>query len=1033
MAKSRAGKGSTENVLAVDAETSESIERAAQDALARVRVPRATYRLQFTPAFTFEHARTLVDYLDQLGISDLYASPIFKARPGSTHGYDIFDYGALNPELGGEVGFNALASELEQRNMGLLLDIVPNHMGIGAAGNEWWSDVLENGPSSNYARYFDISWNPVKPELENKVLLPVLEDQYGVTLESGRLRLQYDDGAFFLVYGDYTFPIAPRTYRLILGPTLAFLSGRLPESDENLQELQSILTALTYLPPRTEHDPVKIAERNRERQVIKRRIASLYQSNEPFRDALARTIVELNGEVGKPHTFDRLDELIEAQAYRTAFWRVAAEEINYRRFFDINTMAAIRVELPEVFEDTHRLVLKLAADDKVTGFRVDHPDGLWNPTDYFIKLQAEVLERHIDHRVGPSEAERAALQWVSHATAEAAQRRGQPHPLGGKCWFPFYVVAEKILSADETLPHNWAIYGTTGYDFMNSVNGLFVDSHNEKAFTRIYEQFIGERSRYSQIVHSSKQTIMLTALSSEINSLSHELERIAEKNRHYRDFTLNGLTVAIREVVAALSVYRTYVDAERGVVPARDEQFIRAAAERAKQRNRRMPAALFDFVCNTLLLGTLDDFAPAEHPAIANFVMRFQQVTGPVMAKGVEDTAFYIYNRLASLNEVGGDPARFGCSTDEFHQQNADRYRGWRYSLLATSTHDSKRSEDVRARINVLSEMSAEWRATLSHWRRMNVSKKTAVGGELAPDHNDEYLLYQTLIGAWPSGAKRDDLAPFRDRIEAYMEKATKEAKVHTNWINPNPAYDRAVRDFVRRLLTGRARDSFLTSLMTFAERVAYFGRYNSLSQTLLKLTSPGVPDFYQGTELFDYSLVDPDNRRPVDYALRRSLLLEVVEQARNAGPDLPKYVRHLTEDDRVGKSKLYLIQRVLDFRRHHPELFRDGRYEPLAARGAQAEHVCGFARSLGDQTFIAVAPRLVFGLLRGEERAPLGLGTWSDTWIPEPSGSDTGQWKDILTGLTVPTVPCEDGVPGLRLSQVLSSFPVAVLTPPES
>ena len=715
--------------------------------VARRRIPTATYRLQFNRRFTFRDARAIVPYLHDLGISDVYASPIFKARANSTHGYDICDHSQLNPDLGSEDDWNEFCAALQARGMGLVLDMVPNHMGIGDVCNTWWMDVLENGPSSIYAPYFDIDWIPSKPELKDKVLLPILEDQYGRVLESGKFKLAYEDGAFFVYHYETKLPVAPRTYSHILAGRVEPLKEQLGEENEHLQELQSILTALSYLPPRTELDSEKIAERNREKEIIKRRIVALYEASPHVRAAIDAAVAELNGTVGNARSFDKLDRLLDDQAYRPAFWRVAAEEINYRRFFDINDLAAIRVELPEVFEATHALVLRLLTAGQVTGLRIDHADGLWDPANYLRQLQKSYVLHQIraraDQQTVPDDLARAVATWF-----DAPDRAPSP---GAMQVLPLYVVAEKILSEKEPLPTDWAVYGTTGYDFLGTVNQLFIDHRNKDALSQVYADFIGEAKNFRNLVNSTKKMIMLVSLASEIYVLSHRLERVSEMNRWYRDFTLDTLTFALREIIACLRVYRTYIT-EPGSISQRDQTYIEMAVAEAKRRNPRTAEEIFDFVRDTLLLRNLQNFREEDQPALINWVMKFQQITGPVMAKGVEDTAFYVFNRLVSLNEVGGDPGHFGLAISDFHQQNAERAQSWRHSMLATATHDTKRGEDVRARINVLSEMPNEWQAALGRWGEINAAKKSTVDDEAAPDRNDEYLFYQTLLGMLPFG-----------------------------------------------------------------------------------------------------------------------------------------------------------------------------------------------------------------------------------------------------------------------------------------
>jgi (1->4)-alpha-D-glucan 1-alpha-D-glucosylmutase len=988
------------------------------------RIPSATYRLQLGSQLTFRDAQALVPYLHDLGISDCYISPILKPRPGSTHGYDVCDHSQLNPALGSEADFAGFISALQRYDMGLILDVVPNHMAIGHPSNLWWRDVLENGPASDYATYFDINWSPVNPQLKNKVLLPILEDQYGKVLESGKIQLAYEDGAFSVHYYETILPVAPDSYGLILGHRLATLAASLGDEHEHVQELQSILTALSHLPSYTEAAvPERSAERSREKEIIKRRIAALAGASPAIADAIAETVRTCNGDVGNPASFDLLDDLLNRQPYRLSFWRVAGEEITYRRFFDINDMAAIRVEVPGVFAHSHQVVLELLAEGKASGVRVDHPDGLWDPRAYLEQLQRSYLSARVRHELHGSDAgevataeelERALDPWWD------ATRNGKRDPEGT---YPLYVVVEKILSEGEPLPEDWPVHGTTGYDFLNLVNGLFVDATGRRDFDRLYRQFSGTDVDFRNLTNSTRKMIMLISLASEINMLSHQLEGIAERNRWYRDFTLNSLTFAIREVIAALPVYRTYLT-ESGAPARRDEAHVEAAVAEAKRRNPRTAHTIFDFVRDTLLLRNLADFPAEDHATLIAFAMKVQQVTGPVMAKGIEDTAFYVYNRLASLNEVGGNPAQFGTSVHEFHRQNAERLRRWPHAMLATSTHDTKRSEDVRARIDVLSELPGEWQAAVRRWARLNARKKSRVDGARAPDRNDEYLLYQTLLGAWLSDQPAAAVAPeFVDRIASYMLKATKEAKVHTSWVNPNADYDQAVQDFVRRILSDDD-DGFLDDLNAFQRRIAEGGRWNSLAQTLLKLTVPGVPDVYQGTELWDLSLVDPDNRRPVDYAPRRTALRELRKRAGRA--NRLHLVDDLVASAEDGRIKLYVMAQTLAFRREHRELFARGSYVALDSYGERREHVCAFARALGEERVLVVAPRLVAGLTDFTRAAPLGE-VWGDTWLALPRGHDGRAYRNLLTEERLEAEPRGDAS-SLPLARICHHFPVAIL-----
>ncbi len=995
-------------------------------AAAPPRVPRVTYRLQLTPEFTFEDARAIVPYLATLGVSDVYVSPFWKARPGSTHGYDVDDYARLNPELGGEAAFAAFAAALKDAGMGLVADFVPNHMGIGLGSNVWWTDVLENGESSPYAEYFDIDWCPLKPDLHGKVLLPILGDHYGVVLENGELRLRFDPeaGTFTLHYWENPLPIAPPTYPLILRLRLDHLSASLPADDLDLLELQSIITALERLPTGAERTPELIAERQREQIVAKRRIADLTRRSEPIRFAIDEAVAELNGTPGDPASFDGLDKLLEAQAYRLAYWRVAAEEINYRRFFAINELAAVRQEEPQVFAAAHALLLRLIGEGTITGVRIDHPDGLWDPAGYVRRLQEEVvLER--TRRALESSEEAEALDWDAFRPALLARlREEQAAGTIAEPLRPLYLVVEKILEHREELPAAWAVHGTTGYEFANAATGLFVDAANRKAFDDLYTRYIGTKTNFADMVYACKHLIMRVALASEVAVLANALDRIAERNRRSRDFTLNNLRDALREVIACFPVYRTYVVCEDGTVEERDRKVIEAAVALAKRRSPATDVSVFDFLQDVLLMraGDATEEGRAEQ---CRFGMKFQQLTGPVMAKGLEDTAFYRYNRLTSLNEVGGDPTQFGVSVAAFHRHSADRRRRWPHALLASSTHDTKRSEDVRARIDVLSELPREWRAAINRWTRMNRRHKTKVEGVPAPDRNDEYVLYQTLLGAWPFDHELEDPAAypaFVDRMEAFLLKAIREAQVHTSWVNPNAAYDEATSRYVRAVLDNSAPNPFLEDIAAVRRRVAHAGAFNALGQHLLKLTAPGVPDIYQGTELWDLSLVDPDNRRPVDYDRRRALLRDLT--ARGDDPALPPELVAGIDD---GRIKLFVSQRVLALRAAQPELFTTGDYVPLEASGPKQDHVVAFARRAGDWEILVVVPHLVAGLTRGEAVPPVGDALWAGTSLTIPGAADSHAYRNLFTGDTVHPAPGSRGGE-TALAEALATFPVAVL-----
>ncbi|MRG93090.1 malto-oligosyltrehalose synthase [Polyangium spumosum] len=1001
--------------------------------LAGARVPGATYRVQLNHAFTFEDAADIVDYLDMLGVTDLYASPFFKARPGSMHGYDLVDHNSLNPEIGTNAQFDALHARLSARGMGLLLDFVPNHMGVHTPENAWWMDVLENGPSSLHAPYFDIDWHPLKSELERRVLLPVLGEHYGTVLENGDLELAFDHGAFFVrCYGN-PLPLSPRTYPLILQPIVPALAHALGEEDDAVLELMSIITGLGHLPSQGETHRTKVIERRREKEILKRRLSALVAESPAVAQAIAERVRVMNGQKGDPRSFDALDDLLENQAYRLSYWRVAAEEVNYRRFFDINDLGAIRMENPAVFEEAHRLLFQLMDEGKVTGLRIDHPDGLWAPSTYFCRLQRTFFLHRVRRELAGAEdghGAAAALQSLLLSRFDRdAERRSEDPPR------PLYIAVEKILSRSEELPRDWAVQGTSGYDFVALASALFVDRSAERTITSIYEGFTGLHLDFGTLAYQKKKVILESSLASELNVLASALNRISERDRHTRDFTLGALTDALREVIACFPVYRTYLHEGTTTVAPRDAAAIRAALRAARRRNPTTDASVYTFLGAILLLERPPQpSAPSdEEEEVArrrDFVMRFQQLTGPVTAKGLEDTAFYVYNRLVSLNEVGGEPERFGITALELHRANEARQRLWPSSMLTTTTHDTKRSEDVRARINVLSELPSDWAGTLYRLAEATAPFRQELEGISAPDRNEEYLYYQTVLGTWPFGAESAEPA-YVERLVEYMRKATKEAKVNTSWINADPTYDAAVETFVRETLADAPETrAFREALLPLARVVAYHGMWGSLAQVLLKCTSPGVPDIYQGNELWDLSLVDPDNRRPVDFVLRKRLLVELDEARRSPG-SRGELSRVLVENATDGRIKLYVTRVALEARRRARALFGPhGAYVPLAASGAHDGHVVAFARRTPEHELVVVTPRLTARLVNGRSEPPLGA-VWADTTVPidPPSSSASTAWvyENLFTGETLEPTPTDAGL-CLPVSRVLGGFPVALL-----
>ncbi|MBD0370113.1 MAG: malto-oligosyltrehalose synthase [Pyrinomonadaceae bacterium] len=962
----------------------------------RARIPVSTYRLQFNNQFPFAGAEAITDYLAELGITDIYSSPILMARPGSLHGYDVVDHTRINPELGTEDEFVRFAHELRARGMGVLMDVVPNHMCIASSENRWWQDVLENGPGSPYARFFDIDWHPPKENFANKVLLPTLGDQYGRVLENQEIKITYRGGAFFTNYYETSLPLAPRSTTHILQLALTELRKAVNDSHPDVLELESIMTALNHLPPRTESNPERVRERRRETVVIKRRLSNLVKSSQQVRHAVHQALMEINGRRDDPRSFDLLEQLLSEQAYRLSYWRVAADEINYRRFFDINELAAVRVEERPVFTAIHEVTFRLMKKGCITGLRIDHVDGLLDPEKYLRDLQ------------------RACA--AASGQMQSAREKEKP----------FYVVVEKILGHDELLRTDWPIYGTTGYEFMNLLNGVFVDTANGQAFHELYRNFTGVSESFGKILYDAKKLILRVAMSSELHVLARRLDRISEQHRFSRDFTFNSLHDALSEVIASFPVYRSYIRRTLTSVSADDRLHIKAAIRAAKRRNPGINASIFDFIESILLLQDPKGLSEEHKAERRNFVMRFQQLTAPVTAKGLEDTAFYRFYPLASLNEVGGEPAIFGVSMERFHRRNQERMEFWPATLSATATHDTKRGEDVRARINVLSEMPEEWNDAIHLWRELNHDKKTKVSGELAPDGNEEYLLYQTLVGAWPFAEMTAEAHDeFTSRVQQYMNKALKEAKVHTSWISADEDYERAVRDFVAGILSRHEQNQFLREFAPFQRRVTRAGIFNSLSQTLLKITAPGVPDFYQGTEVWNLSLVDPDNRRPVDYARSQELLKSIkVAEEENATALVDELMRE-PEDDRL---KLYLTRRALKLRVREGELFARGGYVPLRAMGARSHHAISFARRLEEKEVVMVAGRFFTRLCDMERELPVGPRAWRDTVVLLGEQAAVGTtYRDALTGRRFRAVDY-NGTSALILLDVLAHLPVALL-----
>lgn len=913
------------------------VTRKLRDAIDRRRnLPESTYRLQFHAGFTFRDATAILPYLRELGITHVYASPYLKARAGSAHGYDVIDHHALNPEIGTQAEYETFLAELKHNGLAHVLDTVPNHVGVGTNNNAWWNDVLENGRASRYANYFDISWHgSPRPELHEKVLLPLLGKPYAEALEAGELQLMCEDGRFAVDYYNRHFPISPRTV------------------------------------------PADLTK-----------------------DSIAR----FNGTPGKPETFDRLDKLLAAQAYRLAYWRVAPDEINYRRFFDINDLAAISMERQEVFDSTHELILQWLGRGTLQGLRIDHPDGLYDPKQYFLRLQQAYV-------LAVADSEGLSLE-PSQAAAIAEQLSGE-RPAG----WSLYVTVEKILAISEPLPGDWAVHGTSGYDFLDMVNGLFVQSKNETAFSRIYQMQVPDGPPFEDLVYEKKQLILRIALASELHMLAHRLDRLAQADRRWRDFTQSGLREALGEVIACFPVYRSYISEEG--VREHDRRYVNEAIEEAIARNPETEPSVFHFIRDMVLQEPSRFFTNQDRADQLRFAGKFQQLTAPATAKGIEDTSFYIYNRLISLNEVGGEPSQFGIGSDALHAYLSDRQARWPFALSPLSTHDTKRSEDVRARISVLSEIPGRWEQRVAAWRKINSAYRHQVAGATAPDANDEYLLYQTLIGAFPVGPYEFGQESFVSRIQAYMEKAIREAKVHTSWTRQNEGYEKAIKDFVAVIL--EPGSGFLRDFIPFQVKISHWGMLNSLSQTLLRLTAPGVPDTYQGTELWDFSLVDPDNRRPVDYELRKQMLQELKGRFESHS-SCADFARELIDSKDDGRAKLLVTWLGLQQRRTRPGLFTLGAYQPLRAIGTNANRVFAFTRRLGAELAVVVVPRFGLELLSDSSGLPLGE-VWKNTRLvnEELSGRPL---RNIFTGESIR--PEKDG--SIPASEAFKNFPVALL-----
>jgi len=940
-----------------------------------LRIPSATYRLQLNRQFRFADACALVPYLHELGISDLYASPLLKAREGSQHGYDVTDPTRLNPELGTEKDFEALVQQLKKYQMELLLDIVPNHV-AASPENPWWLDVLENGLCSPYAGFFDIDWGA----LDNRILLPILARPCEETLENQELTLNLDGAGLFLQYHGYRLPLDVRSYRLVISCCLEALAKASGLSHPASGKLKQVAESAEQLPPVINLCPEEAAREYRDRQAVKKSFLDIVRTSAETKAGLPVDITLINGGKGVPQSLELMRHLLEEQAYRLAHWKMAREHLNYRHFFDISDLIGVMVEKSPVFEATHSLILRLAREGKVSALRIDHIDGLKDPWQYLCRLQRYIVPESAEGSVPPR----------------------------------FYVVVEKILTSDEALPPEWPVCGTTGYDFAKMVTALFVDSSRAQALDEIYSRFTGARTALADVTYEKKKQVMAELFPGKMRALGQCLTDLAHRDSLTASLSARELTRALTEVTACLPVYRIYVSTPE--VSPQDRAYLEYAVEEARRRNPDLDALALDFLKGTLAHDLPRHLSSEKKEVSLDFVSRWQQLTGAVMAKGYEDTTLYCYNRLVSLNDVGSEPDSPGLSVDDFHHWVSARGARWPHTLNATSTHDTKRSEDVRARINVLSEIPEEWENHLKRWRRCNEPKKQLVNGRPVPEPGTEMLLYQTLLGAWP--LYENEVPEFQQRLKEYIIKAAREAKVFTRWLSPDSGYEGALIKFLGSILDSSNENGFLADFLPLQKRIAYYGAINSLAQVLLKITSPGIPDFYQGTELWDFSLVDPDNRRPVDFHKRKRYLNQL-RQSEISG--MPHLLTEMLKSWKDGRVKLYLTRKATRYRSEHTAIFQNGEYLPVPVSRGMREHIFAFCRCYGKEWTLTVAPRLTTRLVPAGE-FPLGP-VWGQSQLIPPSHAPRS-WHNILTG---EEIDIHEGK-GLAVSEVLRTFPVALL-----
>ena len=924
-------------------------------------LPTATYRLQFNKDFKFESARKLLPYLRALGITHIYASPIFKASKGSRHGYDVVDPTQLNPELGTPDDYDSLVQEAHEKGMSWLQDIVPNHMAFDYE-NRMLVDLLENGPDSRFYNFFDVEWSYVHFGDKPRMLAPFLGKYYQEALEGKEISLKYDEDGFSINYYDNRFPVRVSSYSDILSLRFEKLQNKLGRNYPAIIRLLALLHSIKFLPTIENID-----ERYNQIKFIKDLLWELYSEDDQVKMYINETLKIYNGRKNIPESFDLLDKLLSEQYFRIAFWKVANEEINYRRFFNISSLISLKIENEEVFNRTHSLIFKLVKENNIDGLRIDHIDGLYDPEEYLHRVRERI---------------------------------------DGK-----YLVVEKILEQDEQLPERWPVEGTTGYDFLNFVNGIFINVKNENKLNRIYTQFTRRASSFDDLVVDKKRLIISTRMAGELERLSLLVEDIAKHDRYGADITLNGIKTALEEILVHFPIYRTYVNGKK--ISKSEKDYIDHIIGELKYNNPRLEYEI-SYIGNLLTMQR-QNLSEELYVKSINFIMKFQQLTGPLMAKGYEDTALYVYNRFISLNEVGGDPSELGLPLNEFHKKIRQRGLKWGYSLNTTSTHDTKRGEDVRARINVLSEIPDEWNLRVKKWYNMNLKYKKEHSGRFFPDKNDEYFLYQTIVGTLPFDERPDEV--YKKRVKDYAIKVVREAKVYTAWVKPDEIYENAFLNFIDNILSESDSNLFLDDLLDFHRITSFYGIFNSLSQTIIKMTAPGVPDFYQGSELWDFNLVDPDNRRPVNYSLREELLQQINEKE---SEDIENLFEYLLTGMHSGAVKLFIINKILKARIENRELFEAGRYSRLRSAGIHKNSIIAFFRRFEDEVLIIVVPRFLTGIIK-PGNMPLGKEMWEDTSIKIPF--EIKNVRNLLTGEHIP------GNSEPEIGCLMDKFPAAVLS----